>query len=203
MKKLNQKGFGILEILLVILLVCLVGGIGYYVYSQALKNDTSNAPQSSVNTGYSNKQVAKGDKVSGNESAYVNVIQADDSIKEVTPGQIAKTDDQKGVLEAIHKSLCKAPDTNVVINHVTFTDGTNYRQVGDYAYINAGCIKPGTPRDSYGSGSATYLHKTGNTWAVDVHTQMGPICSDVDGKGYPSSLIKDCYDTDNSSRAPK
>ncbi len=203
MKKLNQKGFGIVEILLVILLIGLVGGIGYYVYNQALKNDTSNAPQSSVNTGYSNKQVAEVDNVSGTENAYVNVIQADDSIKEVTPDQIAKTDDQKGVLEAIHKSVCKAPDTNVVINQVTFTDGKNYRQVGDHAYINAGCIKSGTPRDSYGSGSATYLHKTGSAWVVDVHTQMGPICSEVDGKGYPSGLIKDCYDTDNSSRAPK
>lgn len=46
MKKLNQKGFGIVEIMLVVVLVGLVGGIGYYVYSQAQKNDETSAPSS-------------------------------------------------------------------------------------------------------------------------------------------------------------
>ncbi len=44
MKKLNQKGFGIVEVLLVILLIGLVGGIGYYVYNQAQKNDETSQP---------------------------------------------------------------------------------------------------------------------------------------------------------------
>lgn len=48
MKKLNSKGFGIVEILLVILLVFLVGGIGYYVYTQAKNNDETSTPSSDV-----------------------------------------------------------------------------------------------------------------------------------------------------------
>jgi hypothetical protein len=48
-KKLNQKGFGIVEIMLVILLIGLVGGIGYYVFAQAKNNDDSVQSQSSSN----------------------------------------------------------------------------------------------------------------------------------------------------------
>ncbi len=48
MKKLNQKGFGIIEIILVIVLVGLVGGIGYYVYTQAKNNDETSTPSSDI-----------------------------------------------------------------------------------------------------------------------------------------------------------
>jgi hypothetical protein len=41
MKKLNEKGFGIIESLLIIIAVTLIAGVGYYVYdSNSKKNDS-------------------------------------------------------------------------------------------------------------------------------------------------------------------
>lgn len=48
MKTTNQNGFSLLELLLIIVLVGLVGGAGYYVYSQSQNNDETSTPQSSV-----------------------------------------------------------------------------------------------------------------------------------------------------------
>jgi hypothetical protein len=45
MKKLNQKGFGIVEGLLIFVAVALIAGTGYYVYKQSQNNDKA---QSSV-----------------------------------------------------------------------------------------------------------------------------------------------------------
>lgn len=50
MRKTNQKGFGIVEVLLLIVLMGLVGGVGYYVYSQSKKNDTESKTQVGVTT---------------------------------------------------------------------------------------------------------------------------------------------------------
>jgi len=50
MKKLHQKGFGIVELLLVFVLVGLVGGIGFYVFNQSKKNDETAQPSSSTNS---------------------------------------------------------------------------------------------------------------------------------------------------------
>lgn len=41
MKKLNSKGFGIIEGLLILVIIGLIGGVGYYVYK---KNDKPNTP---------------------------------------------------------------------------------------------------------------------------------------------------------------
>ncbi len=49
--KLNQKGFGVVEGLLVVIALVLVGGVGYYVYGQNRDtNKTSNSSDSSTKT---------------------------------------------------------------------------------------------------------------------------------------------------------
>jgi Tfp pilus assembly protein PilV len=61
----NQTGFGLLETLLLIVLVGLVGGIGYYVYSQSQKQDATSKPEGSVVTqnNEKNKEVGANDAV--------------------------------------------------------------------------------------------------------------------------------------------
>lgn len=49
MKPANQRGFSLIELLLIIVLAGVVGGVGYYAYSQSQKTDETSTPQSSVN----------------------------------------------------------------------------------------------------------------------------------------------------------
>ncbi|HSW37745.1 MAG TPA: hypothetical protein VLG37_05275 [Candidatus Saccharimonadales bacterium] len=50
MKKLstNSKGFGVIELLIIVVIVGIVGGVGYFVYH---KNSTKNVTSTSVKTG--------------------------------------------------------------------------------------------------------------------------------------------------------
>jgi Tfp pilus assembly protein PilE len=56
MKKMNNKGFGAIEAILTVVVISLVGGLGYYLYHQnQTKNKTNNA-QSSTATSTSTEQ---------------------------------------------------------------------------------------------------------------------------------------------------
>jgi hypothetical protein len=59
-KKLNSKGFSHLEVLLIIVVLALVGGAGYYVLKQNNKhqNSTSNQPSTTQTQTNSNTQTA-------------------------------------------------------------------------------------------------------------------------------------------------
>lgn len=48
MQKLHNKGFTVVEVLLLVVLVALVAGIGYYIYTQSQKQDETSKPQSSA-----------------------------------------------------------------------------------------------------------------------------------------------------------
>lgn len=50
MKKLNQKGFGAIEFLAIILLIVVVAGVGYFVYDKQKTKETSNTSPSTTNT---------------------------------------------------------------------------------------------------------------------------------------------------------
>ncbi len=53
MKKLSQKGFTVIEGLLILLIVGIIGGVGWHVHKT--KDDTSNTYDNSVNTGEPSK----------------------------------------------------------------------------------------------------------------------------------------------------
>lgn len=48
MQKLNQKGFSIVEGILILVIIALIGGIGYYVYSKRDTKPTTNVSQSTT-----------------------------------------------------------------------------------------------------------------------------------------------------------
>lgn len=56
MKKLNIKGFSAVEGLLIVILVALVAGIGFYVYNQSQKQDSTSQPQTSIPSNASSGQ---------------------------------------------------------------------------------------------------------------------------------------------------
>jgi hypothetical protein len=223
----QQSGFGHIGILAIILSAVVIGAAGWFVYDHQHK-DENKTPKTQKTISSFDECVAAGNptretypeqcsadgKLFTNQSQqvqqnpeekFVEVIQSDDTIQTVGPSEIAKTDDQKGVLIALHKS-CTEPASFVLVNHVVFDGNGNYKQDGNYAYINSSCASAATDLSEIdGSGSAHLLHKTANgTWNFDFATQMAPPCSKADGLGYPASIIPLCYESDGTTtRAPK
>jgi hypothetical protein len=54
MKKLNQKGFGLIEVILLATIIFATGAVGYYIYNKSLVNDETSKPQSSAETSNTN-----------------------------------------------------------------------------------------------------------------------------------------------------
>ncbi len=181
----NESGFSAVEIVLVVVIVALIGVVGYMVYKNHYKSTTTTSATAAT--------------------PFVNVIQADDSVTQDTPSQIAKTTDEAYILTALHNS-CTGGGTYVTVNFAVFDGNSNFKQDGNYAVINAGrCdVMAKTLNDLAGSGSENYLHKNSSgTWVFDTSSQMAyPDCTKVDGLGYPTSIISTCYDG-LTSRAPK
>lgn len=202
----DQKGFSAVEGLLIVVLVGLISLVGWYVWKnqadKSVKTDSSSS--TIVNTKKATKkikEVSQGD--------YVNVIQEDTSITNVSPNKIAKTTDQALILQALHETCADKNASSVTVNHAVFEGDVNFKQEGGYAEINASkCDPKVTNLDDLGagSGSAIYLRKNADgNWKVDFATQMGVFCKQVDSKGYPTSVVPSCFSSDDgtTTRAPK
>ena len=61
MKKLNNKGFGLVGVLAVIVVLAVAGGVGTYVYHKHHKTNSTNSSSTSSNTGSTGKSGSSGD----------------------------------------------------------------------------------------------------------------------------------------------
>ncbi|NBW29047.1 hypothetical protein EBR37_01535 [bacterium] len=176
--KINKNGFSTVELILVLIVVGLIGLSAWLVYSK------------------NNQSVSK-----VKYSEFVNSIQSDGKVVQVSPDKIASSQDQIKVLQALHDS-CSGSDKYVTVSKNVFNDAHGYIQAGDkFVEINANTCnsKLTSPEDG---ASANYLHKNNNgNWVLDAQSQQSPECSKVDYLGYPSVIIPTCYDG-TTSRAP-
>jgi competence protein ComGC len=195
----NHKGFALVEGLLILIIVLLVGFIGYYVYnSQKEADNTQIEAVSNVQTTKSKTAEAKPLIGSGDSAIY-------------DLSELATTSEQKQIVAAV-KVKCvsdtQATDKTVKTTDVvvlgpkdTFTEPQAYAVSGDYARIAAACqTKPVQQED----GTAVFvLHKSSSKWALLYSGQMIPNCSQVDGKNISSKIVADCYDEKTlQDRAP-
>jgi uncharacterized protein YxeA len=58
MKKLNKKGFGVVEVLLIFVIVALIGGVGFYIYSKN-QNDNTDKLLSDITVNLQKKEEPK------------------------------------------------------------------------------------------------------------------------------------------------
>ncbi len=185
--------------------VILLGVVGWFVYKNHNKTTSNSTTATTTTTKPATTTTpAKTTTPATQVSPFVNVIQDDSSVVQVTPDKIAKTTDEVNILTALHNT-CTASSTYVTVNHVVFDGNPNFKQDGNYAEINASACTniAKTIDDIGGSGSANYLHKNSSgTWVLDTSSQMAPSCAKVDGLGYPTSIISSCYDG-STPRAPK
>ncbi|MDR1428027.1 MAG: hypothetical protein LBJ08_09795 [Bifidobacteriaceae bacterium] len=76
--------------------------------------------------------------------------------------------------------------------------------VGTYAFVNEGCSS--TDKDDsmrIGGGYASFQRKVAGVWKESFGTQAELSCSQVDGQGWPSSIVASCAIKDGASRTPK
>ncbi len=200
LKNLNQKGFTVIEGLLILVILAAIGGVGYYVY-QANNDatDTQKAAQTNANTAAPHKQSAA-------SAVDVQVISASGTVSVEKSTKLTSNKDQLGIIETLSKT-CTKDSPYLTVNSSVFTDSSLFVQDGKYATIDAGCNIKATSTDQFsGSGLRVYLHEeSSGKWVEDASTQMGtPLCKDVDSKGYPASVIPKCYEEDGTTtRAPK
>ncbi|MDR1151066.1 MAG: hypothetical protein LBK72_01085 [Bifidobacteriaceae bacterium] len=73
----------------------------------------------------------------------------------------------------------------------------------EYALANAGCGST-NKKDGMriGGGAMTLFRKTGSAWN-EIFAFHQAACDDLDGKGYPKSLIPTCVTKDGTQRAPR
>jgi hypothetical protein len=160
--KLNQRGFTLIEGLLLAIFLTLIGFTGWYVWDSNNKTDKAT------------------------DSATVQTTNSQTNKTE------PKTTSDKDQIIALYKAKCNS------------TEVTDLRPVnqsllsifGNYATAAVGCEE--------GGGYRAYLMKGNNGWEEILGTQQEPTCSKLDGKGFPASIVSECYDEETGTmRAPK
>lgn len=195
---LNKYRFAyfILVVGLAVVAIAVIWGLNRKNYST---KSSSNFQSESEKSDKSNNAV-ESDQI-------VSVIYEDGSIKSSNISELDNNEDKKAIITTLNKE-CMANQNGIArVNEVAFTEvNTVYKQEGDYARISAGCGEDKTTNvtEDGGGGFAIYLSKSSEgEWLVDTQTQEeGPDCQYVDGKGYPVSILEECYDSGNL-RLPK
>lgn len=149
----NQRGFSAVEAILLLVILGLVGFVGWYVYDSGQK--TSEDTKSSTSTVDKSKEVAE-------------------TSEKVTKSKAASSDEQ---VIATVKAWCSAnvdPATKKPFVLTVGKAGEAQKQVlysadKNFAYVNAVCTTNGTTE---GSGSAYYLKKVNDTWVYLYRGQM-------------------------------
>lgn len=191
----NKSGFAVLETLLILIIIAIIGGTGWYVMTS----------KSKTNETFSNSAAISSQAPSVGYSDYVSVMQKDGTDLWQAPHDATKNTDQQAILTTLFKTKCKSQG-NVAISYTTFSNNELFKQDGNYAYINAGCNnRTHDPNKQEGGGAMFFLHKDKNgSWTVDGLTQdEGPTCSAVDSKGYPTTIVAKCFDESGNLRATK
>lgn len=201
--KKSETGFSPVEVVLALVIVALIGVVGFMVYNNHNNKPTTNtiAPTTTTKPATTKTDTPKSAIPT---TPFVNVIQDNSSITQETPEKIGKTADQIAILTALHNT-CTGSNNYVTVDHAVFDGTLQFEQEGNYAAINATVCSPlAKARVDLGvSWSGNILHKNSSgTWILDSSSQMAPNCAKVDGLGYPSSILDICYDG-STARAPR
>jgi len=188
MKK-NQKGFGIVELLLILLVAGLVVGAGWYMWGRKNKEANSSTAQSTKNT----------DKTTQQPKFLA---------------ELAKTQDQKDIAASILDYCISlkwdgvdSKNGRVIGRFDDPDDPDTYKATNTNASIAAACYSVVLSEENQPTGRRYLLHKdvsSSKKWIVDSAEQDAPACEKLDGHGYTSDISWECYDNStDTSRAPK
>lgn len=206
LKSLNQKGFAAIEAILIIVIISILGGTGYFVYHANKK--TSDTYRSATQSS-SSKKIK--DTKPKNAVAY-----QDSEISAYSMSLIAKTSTQKAIASTLDEQCQKMIESRGIKGHdaiaITgvkdlFTNTQkplNFEHVSNFVKVNTGCYdktQGGAPEPG---GANYFLRLKASKWIFVTASQGQTDCKLWDGTGVPTKLVEVCSDeVTGTDRAPK
>jgi hypothetical protein len=203
-KDFNSKGFAAVEAVLIVVILAIISGTGFYIYNanketgKTLESSTESSTKSKVETKKINPEDA--------------VLFAGADYKLYSISLLALTADQKSMANVLDAQCKQTAEANQVLVASTGTAdlftgkdiNNNFKKSGNFAVINMGCYDKSAGGEQGGGGALHYLRKVSNKWTFITASQSGVLCSDFDNTGVPSDILEKCYDElTDSYRAPK
>lgn len=173
----TQKGFTLVETLLVVLILAVVGFGGYYVWNNQTKKD--NSASTGLNTSQS-KPATKQPSLTSDTELIASVI--------------------ANKCHEMDSSITASKVKAVLLNNYTSSDSSLLIS-GNYASAPGTCAEAS---DQAAGGFADLLKKNDGKWSIVYQGQSEPDCNDFDNQGWPTEIISQCYDSaTQTDRAPK
>ncbi len=179
----NEKGFSLVAILIAVVLVGLLGTVGWLVYDR--QNDNNKVSPATTNTTSKKEQ------------------QTEPVVPETTKISQSIDDAVVGINAVLAKEACSGKGLAGKITKDEFKQVSNSDQVDyqggksrinndlSYAFVQYGCGS---------SGSVALLKKAGDSWKlVSEDARIYPMCAKIRNQEFPSSIIDKCYVDDNAA----
>ncbi len=200
----TQKGFSLIEGLLIVLVISVIGFGGYYVWSQQDDKETNTTetvqevPMNSEAVGQSGDETANlsSNSLSGNEfleleEPAVIVNEKDvDSLPAETPGSFVEY-----LREVVRENTpdelsgCVAEYTISIISNVNVAGGIS--SIDEETLSSSG---------SCGAGAKKVWVYDGNSWDDSASGQDAPVCSNLNEPVIYSEFVEKCYEDSEGTK---
>lgn len=178
--KNNQTGFGITTFLIAIVIVSLIGIVGWWVYKSNNTHSNTNLVtdyKSCTLNALGGYDVLYGCNTATSTKAYkISGIKNDSGL----------SDPEGAAIISAMDVYCKSYSSG----SSAINNGTDlFFREGDFAKISSGCKYSVENAKAFGQNSVGFevlLKKVNGIWQVIDANQQAPSCSSLDGKGFPA-----------------
>lgn len=187
-QKLNQKGFGVVEVLLIIIALTLIVGVGVYVFRSNNSKNESDKTASSANS-VEKKDAVSTAKLSTSTSEtqaqpVKELVEYPDQVMITQKSDVSKLTDASQSFKDYMASLVK--DKPVYITGCDQPQTVAVRKIYKDQFAIGGIGDCG--------GAYQIWKKTDNQWALAIGGQDVPICSDIKKYSIPHQIYDKCAD---------
>lgn len=191
MKKLNDKGFSIGQVLLIFLVLGLIGSVGYFVYQRQSEPVVTNfeeckAAGNPIMESYPEQCVANGETFTNSKQTIDRLENTQNTAFKEMPS------DLQNAIKASYAKLapeCQTKDPKADGYYDEDTILQTYK-MDEAATVGVGC-----------SGSSVHLFVfVDGQWKDVGSTQMGFDCEIVDNYKVSADVVSSCLESDGSSR---
>lgn len=173
----TSRGFAALEGLLILIIIAIISGTGYFVWHS--KQQTDKALNDAAKSSQSTSQIK-----SKEDSSDINLIATAIVDKCISMNSSTSASSLKDALLEHYKN-----------------EKSSLKLSGNYAKAGASCE---ASSGGLMGGFTALLKKTNEKWDVVFQGQQSPDCEAVDNKDWPTSVLDSCYDSHSQNeRAPK
>jgi len=178
MKKLHQKGFSLVEGLLIVVLIGLIAGVGFYVYRQSQDNNSSKSDT---------PRTAQEDSQKKNP----NITELDPAIELTKPSDVEKLPDSTpaSFIAYLEKELSKPPEDGC-IEMISISKVSELNISGGAGAVNAETLKAD---EGCGGGASVYWYFQDNKWQ-ELGLQFAISCDELAKMKIYEEFLETCVE---------